>query len=99
MRTLNFHKPLTTLITLVALLVAGDLLLAPRAIRADGPPPDEGKSGSQLWAETCGSCHNFRSPGSYTPAQWEIVTLHMRVTANLTDNDIKKIEAFLKAGS
>ena len=99
MRNINFHKPLTTILSLVVLLVAGDLLLAPRAIRADGPPPDEGKSGSQLWAETCGTCHNFRSPGSFTPAQWEVASLHMRMVANLSDKDIKKIEQFLKAGS
>jgi hypothetical protein len=57
-----------------------------------------GKSGAQLWAETCIRCHNIRSPGSLSPAQWEVATMHMRVRANLTPEEQKKILEFLKAG-
>lgn len=53
-------------------------------------------AGAQLWAQNCGHCHNIRSPGSYSDAQWEIVALHMRVRANLTAEEHKKILAFLK---
>jgi hypothetical protein len=58
-----------------------------------------GKSGAQLWAETCVRCHNIRSPSSYSPAQWEVVMMHMRVRANLTPDEQKKILEFLKSGS
>jgi hypothetical protein len=58
-----------------------------------------GKSGAQLWAENCVRCHNIRSPSNYSPAQWEVVMLHMRVRANLTPDEHKKILAFLKSGS
>ena len=57
------------------------------------------KGGAQLWTENCGMCHNIRSPGSYSPAQWEVVMLHMRVRANLTPAESKEILAFLKSGS
>jgi cytochrome c553 len=57
-----------------------------------------GKSGAQLWAETCIRCHNIRSPGSLSPAQWEVAMMHMRVRANLTPEQQKKILEFLKAG-
>ena len=58
-----------------------------------------GKSGAQLWAETCIRCHNIRSPGSLSPAQWEVAMMHMRVRANLTPEQQKKILEFLKAGA
>ena len=57
------------------------------------------KSGAQLWAETCVRCHNIRSPSNYSAAQWEVVMMHMRVRANLTPEEHKKILAFLKSGS
>jgi mono/diheme cytochrome c family protein len=58
-----------------------------------------GKSGAQLWAENCVRCHNIRSPSSYSPAQWDVVMMHMRMRANLTPDEHKKILEFLKSGS
>jgi hypothetical protein len=56
------------------------------------------KSGSQLWADNCQRCHNTRSPSSYNDAQWEVAMMHMRVRANLTPEEHKKILEFLKQG-
>lgn len=56
------------------------------------------KGGSQLWAENCQRCHNMRSPSGYNDAQWEDVMMHMRVRANLTPEENKKILEFLKSG-
>ena len=58
-----------------------------------------GKSGAQLWAENCVRCHNIRSPSSLSPAQWEVAMMHMRVRANLTPEEHKKILEFLKSGT
>ena len=58
-----------------------------------------GKSGAQLWAENCVRCHNIRSPGSYSGMQWEVGLMHMRVRANLTPEEHKKILEFLKSGT
>ncbi|SRR5258707_2698057 len=55
------------------------------------------KSGAQLWGERCGFCHNVRSPTSFSDAQWEVATLHMRVRANLTGEERRKILEFLKS--
>jgi len=63
------------------------------------PPSATEKSGAQLWAENCIRCHNIRSPSNYSPAQWEVVLMHMRVRANLTPEEHKKILQFLKSGS
>ncbi|NOY51038.1 MAG: cytochrome c [Chlorobi bacterium] len=59
----------------------------------------EAKSGAQLWAENCVRCHNTPSPTSYSDPQWDVVGLHMRVRANLTDNETKKIIEFLKSAN
>jgi hypothetical protein len=57
-----------------------------------------GKGGAQLWGERCQFCHNARSPSTYNDAQWEVVMLHMRIRANLTPEEQKKIQEFLKSG-
>ena len=56
-----------------------------------------GQKGALLWAQTCGHCHNIRSPSSYSDAQWDITMLHMRVRANLTAEEHREITAFLKS--
>jgi hypothetical protein len=40
----------------------------------------------------------MRSPSSYNDAQWEVAMMHMRVRANLTPEEHKKILEFLKSG-
>jgi cytochrome c5 len=55
------------------------------------------KSGSQLWAERCGQCHNIRDPGSYSAAQWRVAVHHMRFRAFLTGQEERAITEFLTA--
>ena len=57
------------------------------------------KSGAELWAQNCIRCHNIPSPPSYTDVQWETIGLHMRERANMTDEQIKKIVAFLQTAN
>lgn len=51
--------------------------------------------GAELWANNCASCHNFRDPAAYSDEQWEVASLHMRIRANLTDQDYRSIRDFL----
>jgi len=57
------------------------------------------RGGAELWARNCRRCHNLRAPTSYSADQWEVVVNHMRVRANLTAKDARKIEEFLKAAN
>ncbi|OFX54766.1 MAG: hypothetical protein A2046_00525 [Bacteroidetes bacterium GWA2_30_7] len=57
------------------------------------------KSGAQLWGETCIRCHNTPPPTSYSDAQWQTVVTHMKVRANLTDEETKKIVDFLQTAN
>lgn len=57
------------------------------------------KSGAQLWGEACNRCHLAPSPADYNDTDWETISLHMRIRANLTENEITKIEEFLKSAN
>ena len=92
---------LSALIASVATFAATNAMAGDKATSAVAgvPPAPVGKSGAQLWAEQCQRCHNVRSPNSYSPAQWEVAMLHMRIRANLTPEQEKKILEFLKSSS
>jgi hypothetical protein len=57
------------------------------------------KSGSQLWGENCIRCHNAPSSAEYGPAQWETIDIHMKLRANLTDDETNKILVYLKSAN
>lgn len=55
------------------------------------------KTGTQLWGENCSRCHNAPGPGEFSAANWEIIGMHMRVRAHITETEEKKIIGYLKA--
>ena len=57
------------------------------------------KSGAQMWGEACNRCHLAPSPADYNDTDWSTISLHMRVRANLAENEIAKIETFLKSAN
>ncbi len=56
------------------------------------------KSGAQLWGENCNRCHNAPSMDQYSKDQWSIIGNHMKLKATLTDEEVKKIVAYLQTG-
>ncbi len=54
------------------------------------------KTGTQLWGENCGRCHNAPGPGEFKNTNWDIIGTHMRVRTNITETEEKKIIEFLK---
>ena len=83
----------------VCAISTGLLISCSTTSKTESVAASSGKGGAELWAENCVRCHNIRSPSSYSPAQWEVVMMHMRVRANLTPEEHKKILGFLKSGS
>ncbi|NOZ35484.1 MAG: cytochrome c [Chlorobi bacterium] len=57
------------------------------------------KSGAQLWGENCLRCHNNPSPETFSDVEWDVAVMHMRIRANLTDEEAKKIAKFLKTAN
>jgi nitrate/TMAO reductase-like tetraheme cytochrome c subunit len=60
---------------------------------------EESTGNAQLWSENCNRCHNLRAPSSYSDVQWEVAMHHMRVRADLTAIEQKKILEFLQASN
>jgi hypothetical protein len=57
------------------------------------------KSGALMWGEACNRCHLAPSPADYNDTDWETISLHMRLRANITSEEITMIEKFLKSAN
>ena len=57
------------------------------------------KTGSQLWGENCIRCHNAPSSADYSGTQWETIGMHMKLRANFTEDETKKMIEFLQSGN
>lgn len=55
------------------------------------------KTGTQLWGENCGRCHNAPGPGEFNNVHWDIIGTHMRIRTNITQTEEKKIIDYLKS--
>ncbi len=100
-------KKLYMLLLSLGVLSIGGIGCSPVAFRANmveaeqqrDPTPRlraiDTKPGVQLWGENCIRCHNAPPPAAFGDAEWEIITHHMRVRANLTEEEVQKIRAFL----
>ena len=56
------------------------------------------KSGNELWSQNCQRCHNAPPSSAFSDTQWEVINNHMRLRAQLTDAETKKILVFLQGG-
>jgi len=59
----------------------------------------EAADGPRLWSESCGRCHNKRSPEKFSDAQWDVIVHHMRVRANLGGAEARAVVDFLKSAN
>jgi hypothetical protein len=67
--------------------------------KVQSPAPESEKGSAQLWSENCGRCHNLKTPSSYSDAEWQVAMHHMRVRADLTGEEHRRILAFLEASN
>jgi len=77
--------------------LAGSLSFTANADRF--PEPGDFARGSKAWAETCGGCHNIRSPKELRDDQWVSAVFHMRARAGLTGQETRDIITFLQASN
>lgn len=84
-------------ITLISILIIVGIVIASIINSCTVSKTIAEKSGSQLWGENCIRCHNAPSSAEYSGDQWETIGMHMKLRANLTDEEKNKIVAFLKA--
>jgi hypothetical protein len=84
------------IITSIAFFIAGSVMFI------DGCATSQvvaSKTGVQLWGENCQRCHNTPSPTDFSDAQWETIGMHMKVRANIGDDEIHKIIEFLQSAN
>ena len=55
------------------------------------------RQGARLWPNTCGNCHKARPAGERSPAEWEIIMMHMRARANLPARHSDAILQYLQS--
>ena len=54
------------------------------------------KTGAQLWGENCNRCHSAPAQDQYSKDQWNIIGIHMKLKAGITNDEKIKIVAFLR---
>jgi mono/diheme cytochrome c family protein len=54
------------------------------------------KQGAKLWPVYCAQCHNARPGSEFSPAQWDVIMMHMRTQANLPAHDARALTEYLK---
>lgn len=96
MKNLNTMKVLSLAAVAGAMILAGCSTTSPAGA---GGTASAKPSGSRLWAQNCARCHNSRSPSELSPAQWDVVMIHMRVRAGLTGDDSRSILEFLQTAN
>jgi hypothetical protein len=93
---------LTALVPLVLLLDAGcvgeNASTAHKPVQQAAIAPRK-LSGAELYSMNCNRCHQERYPTERTAAQWRTVLLHMRVRANLPDQQARIILQYLQDNS
>jgi len=52
--------------------------------------------GARLWPVYCAQCHNARPGSQFSPAQWEIITMHMRTQSIMPAKNMRAIKEFLQ---
>lgn len=60
------------------------------------PVAAQAPTGAELYAVNCNRCHEERFPKEFTATEWTTLMLHMRVRANLTAAESKKILKYLQ---
>jgi cytochrome c2 len=84
-------------IRLVAIVLLA--LAAGKALAAENEQQQQRqmfKLGAKLWPVYCAQCHNARPGSEFSPAQWDVIMMHMRTQANLPANDARAMTEYLK---
>jgi mono/diheme cytochrome c family protein len=92
---------MTTLSRSVVIRLLAILLLALSAATALAAETEQQqremfKLGAKLWPVYCAQCHNARPGSEFSPAQWNVIMMHMRTQANLPANDARAMTEYLK---
>jgi mono/diheme cytochrome c family protein len=94
----HFNNTLRNSALLAACLLASGGLAA-TAQATDFPEPGNFSTGSKVWADNCGRCHNMRGPKELRDDQWISTAFHMRMRAGLTGQETRDLITFLQGSN
>ncbi len=84
-------------------LLLGMILLGLSSLWAGEAPTAEQQKkaqlflkGAKLWPNYCGNCHEARGPADRSPADWDLIIMHMRARANIPAEASEAIVEYLK---
>lgn len=82
-------------------LVTSGLAAMWLAVQAPGMQAQEPTlgEGAQVYAATCGRCHNARGPDERSDREWDVIVTHMRTRAMLSGRDARAVARFLQASN
>jgi mono/diheme cytochrome c family protein len=86
--------------TILILAIAG-LMLSGAAMAQQESKAEKQKlflDGARLWPVYCSQCHNARPGSEFSPAQWDIIMMHMRTQSNMPAKDANAIKEYLEGG-
>jgi mono/diheme cytochrome c family protein len=83
-------------IRLLAILLLALSAATPLAAESEQQEREMFKLGAKLWPVYCAQCHNARPGSEFSPAQWNVIMMHMRTQANLPANDARAMTEYLK---
>jgi hypothetical protein len=56
------------------------------------------QDGRTLFIDNCGQCHNYYSPESYSPAQWDDILLSMGPKTGMSPAQVELVKKYVKKG-
>ena len=89
----------TILLVVAPALILGWVAAANCRAAETAQSPEQRKlfiKGAQLWPVYCAQCHNARPGSQFSPAQWDLITMHMRTQSIMPAQDMRAIKEFLK---
>jgi hypothetical protein len=96
----RLRSALWILLLVVAPAVIAGWLAAANCLAAENSQSPEQRKlflkGAQLWPVYCAQCHNARPGSQFSPAQWDLITMHMRTQSIMPAQDMRAIKEFLK---
>ena len=86
----------------LVLVLAMIVLVGSPSYAGEAPTAEQQKKaqlflkGSKLWPNYCGNCHEARGPSDRSPADWDLIIMHMRARANIPADAAEAIVEYLK---
>jgi mono/diheme cytochrome c family protein len=95
---MRFKKLFLAIANLIAITLAfASASLAQQATSGEAERRALFLRGAQLWPVYCNTCHNARTGAEFSPAEWQMIIMHMRTQANLTAYDASAVLEYLRS--